>query len=69
MEYHLKIKKDKKGKALINHLKTLDFVELEEYEGFDETLFKTIIKKNEKSHSLSIDEIKDRLSVWAKKKN
>ncbi|HUM47639.1 MAG TPA: hypothetical protein PLD84_11970, partial [Chitinophagales bacterium] len=59
MEYVLKVKRDKKGIALINHLKSLDFVELNKNENAtDPVAFREMIKNAERSKPMSMDEAK-----------
>ena len=70
MEYLLKIKVDKKGKALINHLKSLDFVALNENENeIDPVEFRKMIQRAERSKPMTLDEVKARIAVWAKKRS
>ncbi len=70
MEYLLSVKEDRRGKALINHLRSLDFVELNQSEPeIDVAEFKKMIKKAERSKSMTLDEVKKRVAEWAKKKN
>ncbi|HYV94673.1 MAG TPA: hypothetical protein VE978_23060 [Chitinophagales bacterium] len=68
MEYLLKVKEDKKGKALVNHLKSLDFVELDEtHEEMDPLAFREMISKAEKSKPRTLDELKAHIASWSEK--
>ncbi|MBC8045970.1 MAG: hypothetical protein H7Y00_04195 [Fimbriimonadaceae bacterium] len=71
MTYVLKIKSGKKGKALLDHLKSLDFVDINKFEEekTDAAVFVEKIKKAEESKSLSLDEVKHRIAAWARKGN
>ena len=70
MEYVLKVKEDKKGKALINHLQSLDFIELQKQEDeIDPKSFRDMIRRAERSKSLSLDEAKTRIAKWSKRKS
>ena len=68
MEYLLKVKENKKGKALVNHLKSLDFVELDAtHEEIDSLAFRKMIRKAEKSKPRTLDELKAHIATWAEK--
>lgn len=69
MEYLLKIKEDKKGKALINHLKSLDFVELNENDDeIDPVAFRKMIQRAERSKPMTLEEAKKKSAEWLRKR-
>ena len=71
MNYTLRIKDEKKGKALIRRLKSLPFVELKRKteNDFDVEAFRRKIRKAERSKALTVSEAIEKTSGWLRKKN